>query len=89
MTDRLRRITRTNLGSALLVACLMGVPAAAQDSSGVAMVVPEGEARTCCVAHVRKSWEATHESAGRPGAPAQLHTELEGADVHVQLVVDA
>ena len=47
MTDHLRRITRTNLGSALLVACLLGVPAAVQDSSGVAMVVPEGEAGTC------------------------------------------
>ena len=48
MTDHLRRITRTNLGSALLVA--WGVPAAAQDSSGVAMVASEGEAGTCCVA---------------------------------------
>ena len=44
MTDHLRLITLTNLGSALLVACLIGVPAAAQDSSGVAMVVSEGEA---------------------------------------------
>ena len=53
------------------------------------MVVSEGEAETCCVARVRKNWEATRDSAGRPGVPAQLHTELEGADVHVQLVVDA
>ena len=27
MTDLLQRITRTNIGSALLVACLMEVPA--------------------------------------------------------------
>ena len=32
--DHLRRITRTNLGSALLVACLMEVRAGAQTSSG-------------------------------------------------------
>ena len=44
MTDHFRRITCTNLGSALLVACLMGVPAAGQDSSGVAMVMSEGQA---------------------------------------------
>ena len=54
MTDHLRLITLTNLGITLLVACLMGVPAAAQDSSGVAIVTFEGEAGTCCVARAKE-----------------------------------